>query len=108
MTIQKASFQQGNQTQPTAKQAQVPTFAPSHEQMTSYVYGLLSSDEGEILERRAEQSPSFQEALEASQKERAFFDHWTDVPVPSGLSEKTLLRIQELDHLPDSSDSVSK
>lgn len=114
MTTQKASFIQdadnSNQVQGEGRsQEQESTFgfAPSHEHTSAYLYGLLSPEESTILEQRVEENPSFSEALQDARRERALFDYWTDVPPPSNLLEKTLLRIQQVQDESDSSNSSS-
>lgn len=98
MSNQKPSFVQDNQgtSNTDAGQEQGPVgFAPSQEQTFAYVYDLLTPEEGHVLEQRVQESASYREALEASRRERAFYDLWADVPPPKGLAENTLARIQQ-------------
>lgn len=68
--------------------------APSQEQMTDFIYGLLSQEESILLEQRVSESDSYREALEASRETKALFACWEDVPAPEGLADRALAMIQ--------------
>jgi len=71
--------------------------APSHEQMTAYLYGLLTEEESALIEQRVEESEAYRDAMASSKQAQALFAHWEDVPAPVGLAERVLEHVSALD-----------
>ncbi|MCB9640263.1 MAG: hypothetical protein H6728_13995 [Myxococcales bacterium] len=67
--------------------------ASPEDEMTAYLYGLLSEEESHRIESEIASSPQSQLLLQDSKQKQSLFGCWQDQDVPSHLFAKTLARI---------------
>jgi len=66
------------------------------DQMLAYLYDLLPNEKTNSLQEDLESCPLCQDAMIRSKEKQVLLKSWEDTPVPEGLFEKTLARINRI------------